>query len=148
MNPPRPTRELILRIYDRAVDVIIIGLVLVMIVVMGFAFFDVLMNVWHLIPDVKSNTVNAEEFRDLIVTVLDVFVLIELFGTFTNYVRTRHVRLTRLLDVTVVFALRELLVMLYANSFTPGKLIGLCVVVMLLALARTLTGRISPHSGT
>ena len=141
-------RDLILRIYDRVIDAIIIGLVLVMIIVMGFAFFDVLMNVWHLIPDVKSNTVNAEEFRDLIVTVLDVFVLIEMFGTFTSYVRTRHVRLTRLLDVTVVFALRELLVMLYANSFAPGKLIGLCIVVMLLALTRTLTGRVPPHSGS
>ena len=139
-------RDLILRIYDRAIDVIVIGLVLVMIVVMGFAFFDVLISVWHLIPDVKSNTVNADDFRDLIVTVLDVFVLIELFGTFTSYVRTRHVRLTQLLDVTVVFALRELLVKLYANSFGTEKLIGLCVIVILLVLARSLTGRMSPHA--
>ena len=36
-------KELILRIYDHAIDVIIIGLVLIMIVVMGFAFFDVLL---------------------------------------------------------------------------------------------------------
>lgn len=141
-------RELILRIYDRAIDVIVIGLVLVMIVVMGFAFFDVVLNVWHLIPNVRSNTVDAGDFRNLIVTVLDVFVLIELFGTFTIYVKTRHVRLTQLLDVTVVFALRELLVKLYANSLVPEKLIGLCIVVILLVLARTLTGRIRPHSDT
>ncbi|MGC8522256.1 MAG: phosphate-starvation-inducible PsiE family protein [Steroidobacteraceae bacterium] len=141
-------RDLILRIYDRVIDVIVIGLVLVMIIVMGFAFFDVLMNVWRLIPDMRSNTVDANEFRDLIVTVLDVFVLIELFSTFTSYVRTRHVGLTQLLDVTVVFALRELLVKLYANSFAPDKLIGLCIVVILLVIGRSLTGRLSPHAGT
>ena len=140
-------RDLILRMYDRAIDVIIIGLVLIMIVVMGFAFFDVVMNVWRLIPDVKSNTVNADDFRNLIVTVLDVFVLIELFDTFTSYVKTRHVRLTQLLDVTVVFALRELLVKLYANSFAATQLIGLCVIIILLVLARSLTSRISPRAG-
>ncbi|MDA8348855.1 MAG: phosphate-starvation-inducible PsiE family protein [Pseudomonadota bacterium] len=140
-------RDLILRMYDRAIDVIIIGLVLIMIVVMGFAFFDVVMNVWRLIPDVKSNTVNAEDFRNLIVTVLDVFVLIELFDTFTSYVKTRHVRLTQLLDVTVVFALRELLVKLYANSFAASQLIGLCSIIILLVLARSLTSRLSPRAG-
>jgi uncharacterized membrane protein (DUF373 family) len=58
------------------------------------------------------------------------------------------VRLTQLLDVTVVFALRELLVKLYANSFGTEKLIGLCVIVILLVLARSLTGRVSPYTNT
>ncbi len=147
MSNPHPVRDLILRIYDRAIDVVIIGLVLVTIVVMGFAFFDVLVNVWRLIPDLRSSTVDAGEFRDLIVTVLDVFVLVELFNTFTGYVRTHQVRLTQLLDVTVVFALRELLVMLYAKSLAPEKLIGLCIVVILLVLARSLTSWVSPRSG-
>ncbi|MEJ2646357.1 MAG: phosphate-starvation-inducible PsiE family protein [Gammaproteobacteria bacterium] len=139
-------KELIMRIYDRAIDVIVIGLVLVMIVVMVFAFFDVLLNMWHLIPSLKSKAVNEAEFRDMIVNVLDVFVIIELFNTFTGYVKTRRVRLTQLLDVTVVFALRELLAKLYANVFSTEQLIGLCIIVILLVLARSLTGRMSPRS--
>jgi uncharacterized membrane protein (DUF373 family) len=139
-------KELILRIYDHAIDVIIIGLVLVMIVVMGFAFFDVLLDVWHLIPDLKTNAVSAEDFRDLIVNVLSAFVVIELFNTFTGYVKTRHVHLTQLLDVTVVFALRELLVKIYANALSSGQLIALCVTVILLVIARSLTGRLPPHA--
>lgn len=141
----RFVRDLILRIYDRAIEVIVIGLVLVMIAVMGFAFFDVAMNVTHLVPVLKANTVNAEDFKDLIVNVLDVFVLIELFGTFTGYVKTHHVRLTQLLDVTIVFTLRELLVKLYANALSSGEMIGLCIVVILLVLARSLTGLFPPR---
>lgn len=140
-------RDLILRIYDRAIDAIVIGLVLVMIAVMMFAFFDVALNVWHLVPVLKTSTINEEDFRNLIVNVLDVFVLIELFGTFIIYVRTRHVRLTQLLDVTVVFALRELLVKMYANALSPAEMIGLCIVVILLVLARSLTGLFSPWTG-
>ena len=139
-------KDLILRIYDHAIDVIIIGLVLVMIVVMGFALFDVLLDVWRLIPDLKTNTVNADDFRDLIVNVLSAFVVIELFNTFTSYVKTRNVRLTQLLDVTVVFALREMLVKLYASSLSSGQMIGLCVTVILLVIARSLTGRLPPQA--
>ncbi len=139
-------KDLILRIYDHAIDVIIIGLVLVMIIVMGFALFDVLLDVWRLIPDLKTNTVNADDFRDLIVNVLSAFVVIELFNTFTSYVKTRNVRLTQLLDVTVVFALREMLVKLYASSLSSGQMIGLCVTVILLVIARSLTGRLPPQA--
>jgi len=142
----RAMKELIMHIYNRSVDVIVMGLVLIMIVVMVFAFFDVLVNMWHLIPDLKSKAVNEGEFRDLIVNVLDVFVVIELFNTFADYVKTRRVRLTQLLDVTVVFTLRELLVKLYANVLSTEQLIGLCIIVILLVLARSLTGRISPQS--
>jgi len=145
MNNPSVVKEWILRIYDRAIDVIVIGLVLMMLVVLIFAFLDVLTNMLHLIPDVKAKTIDEHEFRDLVVNVLDVFVVIELFSTFTGYVKTRHVRLTQLLDVTIVFALRELLVKLYANVFSTEQLIGLCIIVILLVLARSLTARISPH---
>ncbi|MHB1829736.1 MAG: phosphate-starvation-inducible PsiE family protein [Steroidobacteraceae bacterium] len=141
-------RDLIFRIYDRTIDVIIIGLVLVMIVVMAFAFFQVALNVWALIPSLKANMVAQEDFRDLIVNLLDVFVLIELFATFTRYVRTRHVGMTQLLDVTIVFALRELLVKLYGNRFSANELIGLCAIVILLIVGRSLTSRFSPHAGT
>ncbi len=141
-------KDLILRIYDRTIDVIVIGLVLVMIVVMAFAFFEVVLNVWALMPSLKANIVGQDEFRDLIVNMLDVFVLIELFATFTSYVKTRHVRMTQLLDVTIVFALRELMVKLYGSRLATAELIGLCAIVILLIIGRSLTGRFSPHVGT
>ena len=78
--------------------------------------------------------------------VLSAFVLIELFNTFTGYVKTRNVHLTQLLDVTVVFALRELLVKIYANALSSGQLIALCVTVILLVIARSLTGRLPPQT--
>lgn len=144
-EPRAPMRDFILQLYDRAIDAIVIGLVLVMIVAMIFAFYGVALNVWHLIPGLNATAIADEDFRNLIVNVLDVFVVIELFSTFTGYVKTRHVRLTQLLDVTIVFALREMLVKLYANAFSNGQMIGFCFAVILLVLARSLTGTISPH---
>lgn len=137
-------REFILTLYDRAVDVVMVGLVLLMLVALVFSFMDVLENMFHLFPDLRRGGLDSPEFRDLVGNVLDVFIVVELFSTFTGYIRTRHVRLSTLLDVTIVFALRELLLKLYANSFSTEHLIGLCLIVILLVLARSITGRFPP----
>lgn len=145
MSRQGDVKHWILGIYDRTIDVIVIGLVLMMVVVLIFAFLDVLTNLVHLIPDLRAKQVADAEFRDMVANVLDVFVVIELFSTFTNYVRTRHVRISPLLDVTIVFALRELLVKLYAASFSTDKLIGLCLIVIILVIARSIANRYSPQ---
>jgi uncharacterized membrane protein (DUF373 family) len=77
--------------------------------------------------------------RVLVERVLDVIILIELFNTFMEYARTRHIRLSNLLDVTIVFSLREILIKLYAQVFDPGDLLALCILVIVLVVARSIT---------
>jgi uncharacterized membrane protein (DUF373 family) len=77
--------------------------------------------------------------RELVARVLDVVILIELFNTFMEYARTRHIRISNILDVTIVFALREILIKLYAQVFSSVDLLALCVVVIVLVLARAIT---------
>lgn len=139
-----PLKDWILNIYDRAVDGVMIGLVLLMLVVLVFAFLDVISNMVHLIPGLRGGGLEEREFRDLVGNVLDVFIVVELFSTFTGYIRTRHVRLSALLDVTIVFALRETLLKLYAESFATNQLIALCLIVIMLVVARSITGRFPP----
>ncbi len=121
------------------------GLVLIMVMVLIFAFLEVLTNLVHLIPNMRAKQVDEAEFRNLVANVLDVFVVIELFSTFTNYIRTHHIRISILLDVTIVFTLRELLVKLYAASSSIEKLIGLCLIVIILVIARSIANRFSPQ---
>ncbi|WP_198962663.1 phosphate-starvation-inducible PsiE family protein [Mangrovitalea sediminis] len=137
----------ILSLYDRAVDIVMIGLVLVMLVVLLFGFVDVLTNLIHLIPGFRTSGIDEPEFREMVANVLDVFIIVELFSIFTNYLRTRHVRLSTLLDVTIVFALRELLIKLYATTFSNEQLLGLCLIVLLLVICRSIAGRFSTASG-
>jgi uncharacterized membrane protein (DUF373 family) len=89
----------------------------------------------------------------LVERVLDVVILIELFNTFMEYARTRHIRLSNLLDVTIVFALRETLIQLYAQVFSAADLLTLCVLVIVLVIARRVAGGLGdpsakrPHGG-
>ena len=132
-------RHAVMTVYDFIIDVVIIGLILVMLVTLGFAFFELLISLKTIVPLVKPSTIGDIDLKVLVENVLDVFVVVELFGAFTNYFRTRHVRLASLLDVTIVFALREILVKLYAKNESVTDLIGLCLLALILVLAKILT---------
>lgn len=140
----RRIKPLILRLYDLIVDSIIIGSVLLMLVALLFSFFDVLDVTAHIAVHMRPLNTDEETFRSLVSNVLDIFIIIELFATFTGYARTRHIKLSPLLDVTIVFALREILIKLYADSFAVRDLIGLCLVVIILVMARSLSVNFSP----
>ncbi|HYW04033.1 MAG TPA: phosphate-starvation-inducible PsiE family protein [Gammaproteobacteria bacterium] len=140
----RSPRALILRLYDGAIDSIVIVLVLVMLVTLGFATYEVLLNVIRLVPTFGTVGVGEPQFRELVGNVLNVFIVIELFSTFAVYIRTHRIRLSILTDLTIVFLLRELLIKVYAQSRDAGQLYTLAVVLLILIVARTILARLPP----
>lgn len=139
-------KRLILHIYDMTIDAIVVGLVLMMVVTLVFAFIDVLVGLIHLVPTLRSATLNDVEFRDLVTSVLDVFVIIELFSTFIDYVKVRRIRLSMLIDVTAVFVLREMLIKVYGKSFSTNELLVLALLLIVLVVARSIAGRFPPKA--
>ncbi len=145
LQAPRPhadLRRVVFRLYDRAVEVVILGVIPLMLIALAFAFVEAVIGTMHMIPLIHAtaadDSVSPDEvaLRMLVERVLDVVILIELFNTFMEYARTRHIRLSNLLDVTIVFALREILIKLYAQVFSASDLLALCFVVIVLVLAR------------
>lgn len=136
-----PVRKVIFDLYDRTIDVIIMGLVFVMLVLLLISFLDVILNIKTMLVDAFGAHGGEIEFRSLVGNVLDVFVVIELFNTFMGYMRTRHIRLSMLLDVTIVFALREMLLKLYDHAVAMPVLLMLGGVILVLVICRTLTHR-------
>jgi uncharacterized membrane protein (DUF373 family) len=138
------TKEFVLGIYDIVIDVVIIGLIFLMLIALLFSFANVVTSTYRMIPFLKPSAFEQSDFRVLVENVLDVFIVIELFGTFAGYLRTRHVRLSGLLDVTVVFTLREILVKLYGQKFSAEDMIGLCMIALVMVIARSIAGRFPP----
>jgi uncharacterized membrane protein (DUF373 family) len=143
-------RRLVFRLYDRAVEFVILGVIPLMLIALFFAFLEAVISTAHMIPLLNTATPsNAEMSPDevalrlLVNRVLEVVILIELFNTFMEYARTRHIRLSNLLDVTIVFGLREILIKLYAQVFSSVDLLALCVVVIVLVVARSITSDFS-----
>src|SRR5208283_2217215 len=74
--------------------------------------------------------------RDLVIDVLSVFVLIELFRTFTDYLECHRVRLRVLSEVGIAFILREIFIGLYDNRIEWPQILALALLLAVLVSAR------------
>jgi uncharacterized membrane protein (DUF373 family) len=139
--PHSGVRRLVFRLYDRAIELIILGVIPLMLVALGFAFLQAVIGTVAMFPLADHSAGDETMLRSLVERVLEVVILIELFNTFMEYARTRHIRLANLLDVTIVFALRELLIQLYAQVISAVDLLTLCALVIVLVIARSIASR-------
>jgi len=139
-------KQIIQRAYDITIDVIVYGLILLMLATLVFAFLDVLVDILHMFPSLTKIKLDDAEFRDLVVSVLDVFVVIELFSIFISYVKMHRIRLSLLIDVTAVFILREMIIKIYGKHVSKEELLVLAVLLVVLVIARSITGRYSPKT--
>jgi uncharacterized membrane protein (DUF373 family) len=143
--PHADLRRVVFRVYDRGIELVILGVIPLMLIALAFAFIEAVIGTLHMFPLIHAlapdDTMSPDEIalRELVARVLDVIILIELFNTFMEYARTRHIRISNILDVTIVFALREILIKLYAQVFSSTDLLALCVVVIVLVVARGVT---------
>jgi len=74
--------------------------------------------------------------RDLVIDVLSVFVLIELFRTFTDYLEFHRIRLRVLSEVGIAFILREIFIGLYNHTIEWAEILALTALLAVLVAAR------------
>ncbi len=74
--------------------------------------------------------------RELVIDVLSVFVLIELFRTFTDYLEFHRVRLRVLSEVGIAFVLREIFIGLYDHGITWPEILALAALLAVLVATR------------
>ena len=139
-------KQVIQRAYDTTIDMIVYGLILLMLATLVFAFIDVVVDIIHLIPTISKIKIDDGEFRNLVVSVLDVFVVIELFSIFINYVKMHRIRLSLLIDVTAVFILREMIIKIYGKSDSSTDVLVLAVLLVVMVITRSITGRFPPKT--
>jgi uncharacterized membrane protein (DUF373 family) len=135
-------RARILRFYERFLDLIVVVLIFVMLITLLASVVGV---VWDVYKTVLSFREEAA-IQGLVADVLSVFVLIELFRTFTDYLEFHRIRLRVLSEVAIVFVLRELFIGLYAHRLGPMDLIATAVLLAVLVGARVAAVQYAPKN--
>lgn len=139
------TKGQILRFYGRIIDVIVVFLILVMLVTLGVAFIGVLYDLY----DALSNLRHEVAIQTLVISILSVFVLIELFRTFTDYLEFHRIRLRVLTEVAIVFILRDIFIGLYSHNLSWQDILALAVLLAVLVTARIASVYFTPgNKGT
>ena len=141
----KPTLTLrALALYRRILDIIVTALVFVMVLTLFGALAGMILDFGSAAGAFRAVTTNrtlahgvvyATE-RELVIDVLSVFVLIELFRTFTDYLEFHRVRLRVLAEVGIAFILREVFIGLYDHSIEWPQILALAALLAVLVSTR------------
>ena len=139
------------KILDGMVMTLIFIMLATLLGAIGGLIFDYVTAIKLLYESVGSmSTVAAHDLikmtgQHLVSDVLSVFILIELFRSFSDYLEFHRIRLHVLAEVGFVFVLREVFVGLYANQLNWQDLLALGALLAVLAATRVLATRFPPR---
>ncbi len=139
-------RRPIIHFQNRLLDGIVMTLIFIMLLTMlaalGGLVFDYIVATRLVINALESvGTMASHGFikgilQHLVSDVLSVFILIELFRSFSDYLEFHRIRLQVLAEVGFVFVLREIFVGLYAQKLNWPDMLALGALLAVLAGTR------------
>jgi len=150
---PAALKSRALVLYGRALDAIVTVLVMVMLLALLGALGGVALDLGTAATALRTG-VSTHSLahgviyaldRELVIDVLSVFVLIELFRTFTDYLEFHRVRLRVLAEVGIAFILREIFVGLYDREMNWPELLALAALLAVLVAARVAAVQLPPR---
>lgn len=130
----------IVQYYGLAIDIIIMILILVMLVTLFVALGSVIVELYQALTNLRHDMA----IQTLVTSILSVFVLIELFRSFTDYLEYHRIRLRIVAEVAIVFILRDIFIGLYNRQLAWQDIIALAILVAVLVGARLVAIKYSP----
>lgn len=119
-------------IFDRTVDVVF-GVILIFIIVsVAIGTVQLFGSAWQLL----SFEGITGHYVDFITDVLTLFVLIELSRSLVEYFDTNKLRLTFIVDASIVFVLREILIELFKHELKSDMLYAYSLFILVLGALR------------
>ncbi|MDE2260070.1 MAG: phosphate-starvation-inducible PsiE family protein [Betaproteobacteria bacterium] len=138
------TKGRIMRFYGWIIDVIVVFLILVMLITLGVAFIGVLYELY----DALTNLRHEIAIQTLVVSILSVFILIELFRTFTDYLQFHRIRMRVLTEVAIVFILRDIFIGIYGHSLEWQDILALSALLAVLVTTRIASVYFTPDKNS
>lgn len=154
--PETGVKRRALLVYGRILDIIVTALIFVMLLTLMGALaglvFDFVAAVNALRTGVSTHSL-AHGLVDgvdqgLVIDVLSVFVLIELFRTFTDYLEFHRIRLRVLSEVGIAFIMREIFIGLYDHSMNWTEILALAALLSVLVAARIAAAQFQPRNNS
>jgi uncharacterized membrane protein (DUF373 family) len=115
-------------------------LIFFVVLVLGVGLVRLFWDVW------KVMAVNElrEAFGFTVTNLLTFFIILELFKSLVEYFREHRLKLTFIVDATLVFILREVMIGLYQHQSSPLQISALALMALALGAVRTLAIMYSP----
>lgn len=126
--------------FNRVIDILFKLLIFFVVLVLAMGLVKMF---WEV-----SSIMAAKELKDAfgftVTNLLTFFIILELFKSLVEYFREHRLKLTFIVDATLVFILREVMIGLYQHESSPMEISALALLVLVLGGVRTLAIIYSP----
>lgn len=126
--------------FNRVMDYFFKLLIFFVVLVLGMGLTRLFWDVWR----IMATSGITEAFSFTVTHLLTFFIILELFKSLVEYFREHRLKLTFIVDATLVFILREVMVGLYQHQATPLQIAALALLALVLGVLRTLAIIYSP----
>jgi len=105
------------------------------------------LNLIKIFYDIYGSYPNINEIiRHLINNALSMFILIEIIKSINDYIYYKRIRISVVLDVSIIILLRELVLGLYKHTISESFAIMITGIIFIMIIARAITIKFSPNN--
>ena len=126
--------------FNRVMDCFFKSLIFFVVLVLAVGLARLFWEVSHIVAVSELK----EAFGFTVTNLLTFFVILELFKSLVDYFREHRLKLTFIVDATLVFILREVMIGLYQHQAAPLQIAALALLALVLGIVRTLAIVYSP----
>jgi uncharacterized membrane protein (DUF373 family) len=109
--------------------------------------FGLFLNLIKIFYDIYSSYPNINEIiKHLINNALSIFILIEIIRSINDYIYYKRIRISVVLDVSIIILLRELVLGLYQHTVSESFAIMITGIIFIMIIARVITIKFSPNN--
>lgn len=128
------------RLFERFLELIVNILILYIIVILAIGLVKTIAGI-RVLLEAESF---SRGFTMVVTDILTFLVIIELFKGFVDFFKSKRFRLHAMLDPTILFVIRELIVTLYQQQIAWTNLISFAALILAMGICRTLAVKYSP----
>jgi uncharacterized membrane protein (DUF373 family) len=129
-----------LTFFNLVMDLFFKLLIFFVVIVLGMGLVRLFWEIWMIMA--VSELKDAFSFT--VTNLLTFFIILELFKSLVEYFREHRLKLTFIIDATLVFILREVMISLYQHQSPPLLIMALAFLALVLGAVRTLAIIYSP----
>lgn len=129
-----------LAVFNRVIDLLFKLLIFFVVLVLSIGLIKMFLEIWSIMTQRELK----EAFGVIVTNLLTFFIILELFKSLVEYFREHRLKLTFIVDATLVFILREVMIGLYQHQSSPLQIAALALLVLVLGGVRTLAIVYSP----
>ncbi|MDM7273618.1 phosphate-starvation-inducible PsiE family protein [Sulfurihydrogenibium azorense] len=127
------------KVLDNAILLSLFVLEIIVSLGLGLSILNILLSLYQNYPNIKQMV------ESLINNTLSIFIMIEIIKSINDYIALKRVRLSIIIDISIIILIRELVVGLYQHSISTEFAILLTGIAFILVIMRVITLKYSPN---